>query len=178
MLFTRWFHTPYLVPTQKPAREELATLAWSQTLEGLNVGWAKVSSVQYVSSYPKLNSSQVYHSCFHPIREVGCTQQGGQAMPPCTARFTAGAEPPGLGGSFWNREAMHSCPPSWDRTITTVLFASAILKTKSVGLRCGLCWRGWDVLPRLVTHFSMVPKHWCRRYVWILGQHLQHDLAH
>lgn len=53
----------FTVPKQKSAREEgFATLAWSQTLEGLNVGWAKVSSIQFVSSYPSLSSSQLYQS--------------------------------------------------------------------------------------------------------------------
>lgn len=62
-------------------------------------------------------------------------------------------------------------------TIPSLLFASVTLD-KPCRVQLELSWRLWDALPSLVTQSSVVPKHWGRHQLQILGQHLQHDLAH
>lgn len=91
---------------------------------------------------------------------------------PCPAHPRARAEPPCLA-----QDGRRPCRAlGW--TITALLLASVTLEKNPAGLSWRLSWRVWDALPSLVTQFSVVPKHWCRHQPGILGQHLQHDLAH
>lgn len=89
---------------------------------------------------------------------------------PCSPQSTGRASVSGSG----QEEAMQG--PGLDHRCSAPCLSDP--GKNPAGLSWRLSWRVWDALPSLVTQFSVVPRHWCRHQPGILGQHLQHDLAH